>query len=147
KQRALERAGVSVENIEVFPIGDEQITYDSLEAEWLRVREALAKDPDSYAGFLWDSATQIYNVLLAQVVVETEAWEARTGKTRDPRQNYGEANEQLKKLIRKAMDLPCHFGASALERRDQDDDGTVTYRPSIPPGLMKDCYGWFDLVA
>ena len=147
KRRALQRIGIAVDNIEVFPIGDEEITYESLEQEWLRVREALHKDPTAYVGFLWDSMTQIYNILLEHAKVAGEQWEARTGKKRDPRNDYGDANDQLRKLTRKAMDLQCHFGASALERRDQDDDGVVTYRPSIPPGLMKDTYGWFDLVA
>jgi len=147
KRRALQRIGIAVDNIDVFPVGDEAITYDSLEREWLRVREVLHEDPEAYVGFLWDSATQIYNLLLEPVKVAGEEWERRTGKKRDPRQDYGEANEQLRKLIRKAIDLPCHFGASALERRDMDDDGAVVYRPSIPPGLMKDAYGWFDMVA
>jgi hypothetical protein len=147
KRRALQRIGIAVENIEVFPVGDEEITYESLTSEWLRVREALHADPTAYVGYLWDSMTQIYNVLLEHAKVAGEEWEGRTGKKRDPRNDYGDANDQLRKLTRKAMDLPCHFGASALERRDQDDDGAVTYRPSIPPGLMKDTYGWFDLVA
>ena len=147
KRRALKRLGILVDNIEVFPVGSEEITFESLEKEWLRVREALDTDPTAYVGFLWDSMTQIYNILYEHVLTSSEEWESRSGKKKDPRQNYGEANEQLKKLTRKAMDLPCHFGATALERRDQDDDGVVTYRPSIPPGLMKDAYGWFDLVA
>ena len=147
KRRALQRIGIAVDNIEVFPVGDEEITYESLEQEWLRVREALHVDPTAYVGFLWDSMTQIYNILLEHAKVAGEEWESRTGKKRDPRNDYGDANDQLRKLTRKAMDLPCHFGASALERRDQDDDGVITYRPSIPPGLMKDTYGWFDLVA
>jgi AAA domain len=147
KRRALQRLGITVDNIEVFPVGDEEITNESLEREWLRVREALNEDPTAYVGFLWDSMTQIYNILLEHVLTAGATWEERTGKKRDQRQNYGDANDQLRKLTRKAMDLPCHFGASALERRDQDDDGVVTYRPSIPPALMKDCYGWFDLVA
>ena len=147
KRRALERIGVAVDNIEIFPVGDEEITYESLEKEWLRMREALHADPGAYIGYVWDSMTQIYNILLENVIKDNEAWEERTGKKKDPRQNYGEANDQLRKLSRKAMDLPCHFGASALERRDLDGDGTVTYRPAIPPALMRDCYGWFDLVA
>ena len=147
KRRALQRIGVAVDNIEIFPTGDEEITYESLEAEWFRLRETLHKEPNAYVGYVWDSATQIYNVLLEHAKTAGEEWEGRTGKKRDPRKDYGDANDQLRKLLRKAMDLPCHFGASALERRDQDDDGAVVYRPSIPPGLMKDAYGWFDIVA
>jgi hypothetical protein len=147
KRRALLRLGIAVDNIDIFPVGTEEITYEALEREWFRVREALNEDPTAYVGFLWDSMTQIYNILLEHVQTAGATWEERTGKKRDQRQNYGDANDQLRKLTRKAMDLPCHFGASALERRDQDDDGVVTYRPSIPPALMKDTYGWFDLVA
>ncbi len=147
KRRALERSGVNVDNIEVWPAPGEKITYAGLEAEWLRLYEILSKDPDAYVGWVWDSLTEVYNVLLDAVKVEGEAWEDRTGKKRDPRSDFGDTNDQVRKLIRKARDLPCHFGACALERRDQDDDGSVTYRPSIAPALMKDMYGWFDLVA
>ena len=59
KRRALQRIGIAVDNIEVFTIGDEEITFESLEQEWLRVREALHADPTAYVGFLWDSMTQI----------------------------------------------------------------------------------------
>jgi hypothetical protein len=147
KRSALERSGVNVDNIEVWPPPGEKVTYEGLEAEWLRLYEALNKDPDAYVGWIWDSLTEVYNVLFDSVKLAGEEWEARTQKKRDPRSDYGDTNDQVRKLIRKARDLPCHFGASALERRDQDNDGTIVYRPSIAPGLMKDMAMWFDIIV
>src|SRR5208282_5542406 len=142
KRRALERCGVDVDNIEVFPAAGEQLTVESLQAEWLRVREALNKDPDAYAGFVLDSVTEIYKHLLDPVQTAGEEKAERTGK-RDTRSEYGEVNEQVRKLIRRCRDLPCHFGVSALERREVDEqDGTVAYWPSITPGLQGDLFGW-----
>jgi len=148
KRRALERSGVNVDNIEVFPEPGEKLTYESMEAEWLRIREALDKDPSAYVGWIWDSLTEIYKVLLDDVRTVGQAWMDKTGKKRDSREDYGEMGDQVRKLIRRGRDLPCHFGACALERRDVDEsDGTVAYRPSITPALMTDLYGWFDLVC
>jgi hypothetical protein len=147
KRRALERCGVDVANIEVWPEKGEKITYAGLEAEWLRIREALNKDEDAYVGMVWDSITEIYKILLDDVIEAGAATVARTGKARDPRADYGEMSDQVRRLVRKCRDLPCHFGASALTRRDVDDDGAVVYRPAITPALQTDLYGWFDIVV
>lgn len=147
KRRALERCGVDVANIEIWPAQGEKITYAGLEAEWLRIREALNKDATAYVGHVWDSITEIYKILLDDIIDENAASVARSGKARDPRQDYGVMTDQVRKLVRKCRDLPCHFGASALTRRDVDDDGAVVYRPAITPALQTDLYGWFDLVC
>ncbi len=147
KARALDRQGVSVDNIEVFPAPGETLTVDTLQAEWLRVREALNDDPDAYAGFVLDSVTEIYKHLLDPVQAAGEEKAERGGK-RDTRSEYGEVNEQVRKLIRRCRDLPCHFGVSALERREVDEqDGSVAYWPSITPGLQGDLFGWHDIVC
>lgn len=148
KRRALERSGVNVDNIEIFPEVGEKLTYETLEADWLEMREALHKDPTAYVGYSWDSITEIYKVLLDDVIAAGQVVSDRTGKKRDPREDYREMSDQVRKLVRRCRDLPCHFAASALERRDVDDsDGSVAYRPSITPGLQTDLYGWFDLVC
>lgn len=151
KARALQRCGVDVSNIEIFPEPGERLTYKTLEAEWLRLREELHKDPGAYVGTGWDSLTEIYKILLDDAVKAGAAADERRGKPREEgfidRSDYGVMSEQVRGLVRKFRDLPCHFCASALERRDIDDDGTVVYRPAVTPGLQTDMYGWFDLVC
>jgi hypothetical protein len=63
------------------------------------------------------------------------------------REDYGVMTEQVRALVRKYRDLPCHFGVSALARREQDDDASVTYQPAITPALQNDLIGWVDVVC
>src|SRR5688500_3167230 len=85
KASALKRRGIPVENIEVFPDAEsgEELTFDGLEAEWLRIREALHKDPDAYVGVGWDSITEIHKALLDNVILAAVAKAERMGRDRD----------------------------------------------------------------
>lgn len=151
KAKALRQRGISTNNIEVFPSGNEELTFDSLEKEWLRVREELHEDPDAYIGVFWDSATEIHKALLDSVVAKAVIRADRAGKERDRHfialEDYGVMTEQVRNLMRKFRDLPCHFAVSALVKREQDDDGSVTYSPSITPKLAIDLVGWMDIVC
>lgn len=137
KARALKRCGVNVKNIDVYPAPDERATYNGLVQEWMRIREANHKKPGTYVGVFWDSLTEITQLLLEDVR------EANPDR-KDERKSYGEMQDQIRSLIRKYRDLGIHFGASALDRRDIDDDGEVIYRPSVNPALQKDLPLWFD---
>lgn len=151
KARPLKNLGVDISNIELFPRPGQDLTYDSLEAEFIRVKQALDADPTSYVGIIWDSLTEIYQKLLNNIVDEAYAKAQRIGKDRDPffidRSDYGVMTQQVRILIRNYRDLPCHFGVSALERRDVDDDGSVKYGPSMSPALANDVFGYMDLVV
>ena len=151
KSRPLRERGIKVENIELFPGPDEEITFRSLEAEWLRVREALAKDPDAYVGVVWDSVTEIYKALLDRVVGKAVEKAKRNGKDRDrffiALEDYGVMTEQMRSLVRRYRDLPCHWGVAALAKRFQDDDGKATYLPAISPALVTELVGYVDLVC
>lgn len=151
KARPLKAMGVSTENIEVFPGPGEEITFDSLEKEWIRIREELNADPTAYAATGWDSITEIYKTLLDTVVAKAVVRAERAHKERDPffvdRADYGVMTEQVRSLVRKFRDLPCHFSMTALSRREQDDDGAVIYQPAVTPALQNDLVGWVDIVC
>ncbi len=153
KVRALRKCGVKVDNIEIWPEPGDPVTFKSLEAEWSRIREALHENPDSYVGFVWDSLSEVYKKLLDDVVAQGYERSLNTHKPRESeffidRSDYGIMTEQVRQLIRKCRDLPCHFGTCALERRDIDEsDGSVVYRPAVTPALINDLYLWFDVVC
>ena len=154
KGRALKQFGIPLENIEVFPDPDnedEELTFDGLEAEWRRIREALHKDPTAYVALGWDSITEIQQALKDIDVTRSVAKANRRGVERDPfvvdQDNWRTVNEQCRQLIRKFRDLPCHFAATALQRREQDNDSQVTYMPGVTPGLQNDLIGWVDIVC
>lgn len=157
KASALRRVGadldidIPLKNFEIFPGEDEEITYDSLEAEWKRIREELADDPGAYVGAGWDSVTEIQAHMKDLEMQRSRMKADRRGVQRDPfvmdQDNWRTVNEQCRALIRKFISLPVHFCASALQRREQDNDSSVVYMPAVTPGLQNDVIGWFDVVC
>lgn len=151
KARALKQHGIPISNIETWPGPGETISYESLMALWLRIREELNENPDSWAGIVWDSVTEIYQILLGDVVGFAIEKADKAGKERDPDLieigDYGVMTVQMRNLIRKYRDLPCHFGMSALSKREQDNDGTVIYQPAVTAKLQNDLIGWVDVVC
>ncbi len=154
KAGALQRRGIPTADIEVYPDPDnpeESISFEGIENEWLRVREELHKDPNSYIGTGWDSITEIQQALKDVDVLAAVAKANRNGRERSrhvvDQDNWRSVNEQCRQLIRKYRDLPCHFACSALSRREQDSDGVVVYQPGVTPGLQGDLVGWMDIVV
>lgn len=160
KARPLRNLGIKIENIELFPRPGESLDFDVLEDRFWQIKSDLQDDPDSWAGTVWDSLSEIYKLLLDQIVEYQVEKSERTGKSRlrdaDPgdlidrffidRSDYGVMTEQVRLLVRRFRDLPCHFGISALERREQDDDGMVVYQPAVNPALQNDVFGYMDIV-
>lgn len=154
-KRVAEELGIEIPlpNIEIFPDPNkgEELSIDGLEAEWRRIREALHEDPTAYVATQWDSITEIQQQLKDYEVKRSTDKARRRGQERDPyivdQDNWRTINEQCRSLIRKFRDLPCHFGATALERREQDSSSRVIYMPAVTPGLQNDLIGWFDVVG
>jgi len=148
---ALEERGVDIANIEVFPGPGEEITEEALLEQWNRIREDLSKDPESWAGVFWDPVSEIQQVLVEQLAGESVERAHRAGRERSihvkDQDNWTTCNSQMRSLIRKFRDLPCHFGMSSPLRRMQDDDGAVTYMPDVSPGLQRDVFGWMNVVC
>lgn len=151
KARALKTHGIPIKNIEVFPGEGEELTYEGLESLWLQAREELNKKPGSIAGFAIDSITELQQTLKDISVANSVKRAERRGVDRSSfvvdQDNWREVNEQCRSLIRKLRDLPCHLAITALERREQDKDGSVTYQPAVTPGLQNDLIGWMDVVC
>lgn len=161
KARPLKKLGVKIENIRVWPEPGQAITFETLEDLHLELLDELVPTPGApkaktekknpVIGVAMDSVTEIYKKLLDREVARAVLKADNAGKERDPYRvelaDYGIMTEQMRKLIRRFRDLPCHFAMAALSRREQDDDGAVTYQPAITPALQNDLIGWVDLVC
>lgn len=141
KRTPLESLGIAVENIELYPGPDEEISYEALLGLWQQMREELNEDPDSWAGVFWDGAGEIQQAIKDRTVTAAMRKADQRGVERSPftvdRDNWREINEACTSLIRKFRDLPCHFGMSTGQRREQDDDGAVVYQPGVSPSLQE----------
>lgn len=150
KRRPLLERDINIENIRIFPPPGEELTFENLEEMYWQMKEDLEENPESWAGTCWDSITEIHKKLLEQVVINAQRKAENRGQPRErffiDRADYGIMTEQIRLLLRRFRDLPCHFAVTALERRDQDDDGKVQYGPAVTPALQSDLIGYVDVV-
>lgn len=153
KARAVKQWGIPLDRFELFPGDDETITFDSMEAEWKRLREKLHEDPTAYFATGWDSGTEIQAIMKDHEMADRVRKVRRQGREADPfvmdQDNWRTVNEECRQLIRKfRYELPCHFIMTALERTDKDKgSGAVSVQPSVTPGLQGDLIGWMDIVC
>jgi phage nucleotide-binding protein len=107
--------------------------------QWLMGSDE-AKQFDSIA---LDSISEI-----AEVVLSAEKKRTANGKLVDPRQAYGQMQEQMGDLIRSFRDIPnknVYF--SAKLEKSADEMGKVFYAPSMPGNKMAQSMPfYFDLV-
>lgn len=150
KNRALRRRGINTDNILVFPPNNQPLTFESLEGLYWKLKEMFDSDPHALYGVVWDSLTEIHKKLLDNVVLYQIDKADRAGRERErffiDRSDFGVMTEQVRLLLRRFRDLPCHFAVTALSRRDQDDDGEVKYGPAVTPALQSDLVGFMDHV-
>jgi hypothetical protein len=160
KRKPLENLGVDVTNIELLTYEEGHLNFKELEDAFWSVKSDLDTDPDAWVGMVWDSGTEIYHALLDTIVstrvTKAEAVAKKGGRVHESmldrffidRDNYGVMSEQIRLLLRRFRDLPCHFGIAFLERRDQNEKtGEVRIGPAITPGLQSDVIGWHDVVC
>lgn len=149
----LRKRGVDTSKIVVWPDPKkhERATHQGLDRIHRRIKADLEKDPDSWGGVMFDSASEIHIAFLDVVQQKRVASLIRRGVDADPDfvdiADYGTMSKLFRDVLRKFRDLPIHFVVTALERRDVDKDtGKPQYGPAITPGLQSDLLGYVDFV-
>jgi hypothetical protein len=154
KKNTLKRLGIDTSRIKIWPPQGESITHRGLDELHRALKADLANDPKSWAGVVFDSATEIVPALVDQVATDRIDKASKRGVNIDAvdqfftdRSDYGTMSKMFRDILRKFRDLPTHFVVTALERRDVDDDsGKVSYGPAVTPGVQADLLGFVDLV-
>lgn len=153
RKKALSNRGIDTDKIVLWPDPKkhERVTPQSLNRIHLKVKADLERDPESWGGVIFDSATEIYQALLDFAQQKRIASLVRQGKDVDEDfvdiADYGNMSKMFRDSLRKFRDLPCHFVVTALERRTVDKDtGKPTYGPDVTPALQSDLLGYVDFV-
>lgn len=154
KPTPLRARGVPVENVDVWPPGGNasHISFESIETEvYIPIRKMIEDgDPDAPIGIVFDSFTEIANILVKQAATEGSVRDRAKGKDRARFQinieDYGTSTQMIRQLLRMFRDLGIHVIITALERRDTDDDGFVQYGPALGPAAATDTMGMVDVV-
>lgn len=161
KLAAMKRRGIDTSKIVIYPNPErnERLTRAGLERVYRRVSADLSRDPKSWYMVAWDSVTEVHEAIVGQVSenrlakskkrIEDAGGVASFDEADEfftDRDDYGTMSKMVKDLLRKFRDLPCHFVATALERRDVDEKTSkVTYGPAVTPGLQNAILGYMDL--
>lgn len=153
KLAPLKKRGVDTSRIVIWPDPKKGIrpTHRGLDEVFRRVKADLVKDPESWGGVVFDSATEIHQAILDSVQAKRVKKIKDTGAEIDEDfvdiSDYGTMSKLFRDVLRKFRDLPCHFVVTALERRDVDKDtGRPQYGPAVTPGLQADLLGYVDFV-
>jgi hypothetical protein len=152
KVAALRRQGVDVDRIRSWPDNPGDLTLDGLESEIEELREELSEDPTAYSTLVADSFTEIARRMTDQAAAESRERIRRTkGVERDrfsvDLADYGTSSQTMRWMLREFRDLGLHLVITALERRDEDDDGRVFYGPAVGPSVATDVMGLVDIVG
>lgn len=160
KKGPLKALGVRTDCIKIWnPPGNGVMTYEKLERLYFRTAARLRENPKSVKGIGMDSLTEIVNKILEQA--SYTMWEREQRNTRkaeeDKRysaeitqlEDYGLMTSQVRKLMRKFRDLPCHFAATALETEAQGE-GEYSHSkkqaaPEMTPKLRTSVLGYVDV--
>lgn len=151
KGKPLRAMGIPIENITVWPDPkkNESLTWESLDKLIWNIKAQLEAEPGSIVGVMMDSATEVHIKLLDIVREDSVKKSLSKDKDRDPfkteLQDYGIMTEQMRNILRRMRDLPCHFGVSTLHKRDKDDDGKVVYRSDMTEKLANSLFGYVDI--
>lgn len=160
KKRPLKALGVQIDRLKIWvPPGNGVITYEKLERLYFRTAARLREDPKCVTGVIMDSGTEITNKILEAASWTMYEREQRNQKKaeEDKRfsaevvelQDYGLMTTQMRKLIRKFRDLPCHFAMTALETEAQGE-GEFSHSkkqaaPEFTPKLRTSILGYVDV--
>lgn len=160
KKRPLKALGVRTECLKVWqPPGDGVITYEKLERLYFRTAARLRQDPKCVKGVIMDSGTEIANKILEAASRTMYEREQRNTRKADEEkrysaeitqiEDYGLLTTQMRKLIRKFRDLPCHFAMTALETEAQGE-GEFSHSkkqagPEFTPKLRTSILGYVDV--
>lgn len=156
KARPLRAMGIPVDQIE--PI--DELNPDRLEKGVEKWRGLLHDTPGCIAGVVIDTATE----LIARRVEHytDQAWGEYVAKSRrqhtevdtalrysvaDTRDIYQPVTQEIGRLVRHIVDLPCHAAFLAQTRRDVDQgSGHVQYGPAANPAVQGALIGYCDIV-
>lgn len=154
KKIALETQDIPTTNI--FPRRPESKVLKSITEDFWRVKAALEKEPGSFAGSIFDTLTflvdEVRKAYCERVYAQGKAEAAQNNEAYDkpknwlPREAYGWIADDIAPIITDWADLPLHVAWTCHVRRDEDDDGEVTYSPAVTPGVRKVIAGYADIV-
>lgn len=150
----LENLGIPTDDILVARPKNPSKLYEELFVLANKLKAAFEKDPNYLTGFSLDSLSELQKKLtenLTEARVLKNKLAGKTGKAVDEFDIESvenmRASQQLRLLVRKFRDLPCHVAFTALQREDKEPDGTIYYRLGLGPKTSSDVMSFVNAVV
>jgi len=146
KRAALRKRGVDTSKIVMWPPRGQRIGFKNLERLHQRLLADLLEDPTSWTGVIWDSVTEIATALREDAqgkrIDKMHTKGVSVDEDESDVSDYTILGDQMRKLLRRFRDLPCHFVATALER---EDTKTGYVGPDVTPAVARAILGYVDI--
>lgn len=146
RKGALAKRDIDTSKIVLWPRPGTPITFEGLVRLHQRILADLMDDPQSWSGVVFDSLTEIAAAVREQATQTRQSRLTQQGRPFDPSlidvADYGVQTDQLRRVLRRFRDLPCHFIVTALER--ENDEGQVG--PDLGPALANSVAGYVDII-
>jgi hypothetical protein len=155
RRRPLERMGIPAARIEPVDTLDTEEIVKLVRGDWA---QRLEEDPAALAGVCLDTVSELIARRMEQIVDNEWVKYKRRCKAQreepDPEKRYfvdrdywQPITQEMRRIVRHLIDLPCHVAISAQVRRDTDeDDGHVQYGPGVNPAFSGDLMAYMDFV-
>lgn len=146
KAKALRRHGIPIENIEPY----RDVTYKGLEKLHHEVLLRI-QDGEEIFAVAWDTTTKTLSQFLEDISLSKVGDTTKSGHIRTEDDifldDYGDAAQQMRRILRRLHNLPCHVLLGAHQRRDVDDEsGKVRIGPAVSPAVGVDFNGYMDCI-
>ena len=117
-------------------------------AELVAIHEKLATENDGYyKTVVLDSITELQKLDMVDIMTELVSRRPDLDKDVPSQREWGKSIEHMRRIVRGFRDLPMNTIFTALVIVDKDENGTVTYTPSLPGKLKMEVSGFVDVVG
>lgn len=117
-------------------------------AELVKIHEQLLTENDGYyKTCVIDSLTELQKLDMVDIMKELTSRRPDLDPDVPSQREWGKSIEHMRRIVRGFRDLPMNTIFTALVIVDKDNNGNVTFTPSLPGKLKMEISGFVDVVG
>lgn len=115
--------------------------------ELVQTHKLLSDNPGFYKSVVIDSLTELQKLDMVGIMKELVQRRPDLDPDVPGMREWGKSAEHVRRIVRGFRDLPMHTIFTALSQVERDENGVVTYYPSVPGKLKMEVPGFMDIVG
>lgn len=117
-------------------------------AELVEIHKVLNDENDGYyKTVIIDSLTELQKLDMRDIMREVVQRRPDLDPDVPSMREWGKSAEHMRRIVRGFRDLPVNTIMTALSNIERDENGVVTYTPSLPGKLKMEVPGFMDIVG